>query len=190
MEHNDGNSGSNDGNGDRNTSESRRDSRHEESRRGRRHRRHGRHGHQHQSQGFGSWGHRKGRVLHTRVSEDLHEALNRAAEDLRVPVSNFVRNVLEDVTRMVDGVSESVGGAFGSWIKDARARRAAEEEVEEARPRPDFSDVTGWQPILVNRPGPCADCGTDLERGEEAYLGLSATGAAPKLLCRDCLDDD
>ncbi len=189
MEHNNGNSGSNDGNDDRNTSESRNESRREESRRGRRHRRHGRHSHQHQSHGF-TWGHRKGRVLHTRVSEDLHEALHRAAEDLRVPVSNFVRNVLEDVTRMVDGVSESVGGAFGAWIKDARARRAAEEEVEEARPRPDFSDVTGWQPVLVNRPGPCADCGTDLERGEEAYLGLSATGAAPKLLCRDCLDED
>jgi hypothetical protein len=189
MEHNNGDSGSNEGNGDRKTSESQRDSRREESRRGRRGR-HGRHRHSHHSHGFGSWGHRKERVLHTRVSDELHEALHRAAEDLRVPVSNFVRNVLEDVTRMVDGVSESVGGAFGAWIKDARARRAAEEEVEETAPRPDFSDVTGWQPILVNRPGPCAACGTALERGEEAYLGLSATGAAPKLLCRDCLDED
>jgi hypothetical protein len=184
MEHNDGNSGSNEGSADRNTSDSRR----EESRRGHRHRRHGRHRQHGHGHGFGAWGHRKERVLHTRVSEDLHDALHRAAEELRVPVSNLVRNALEDVTRVLDRVSESVGGTFGAWIRDAR-ERSAEAEAEEARPRPDFSDVTGWQPIRVNRPGPCADCGTPLERGDDAYLGISATGAAPKLLCCDCLDD-
>lgn len=183
MEHNQDSSGSNQGNDDRNSAGSQRD----ESRRGRRHRRHGRH--RHHAHGFGSWAHRKERVLHTRVSEDLHDALQRAAEELRVPVSNLVRNALEDVTRVLDRVSESVGANFGAWIREARDRREAAEEAEETRPRPDFSDVTGWQPILVNRPGPCADCATTLERGEDAYLGLSATGAAPKLLCCDCLDD-
>jgi hypothetical protein len=186
MEHNDDRtSGSKEGNDDRNSSDAR-DSRREESRRGRRHRRHG---HRHQFHGFASWGRRKERVLHTRVSEDLHDAIHRAAEELRVPVSNLVRNALEDVTKVLDRVSEHVGDTFGSWIRDVRQRRA-EEEAEESRPRPDFSDVTGWQPIVVNRPGPCADCRTPLERGDDAYLGLSATGAAPTLLCRDCLEDD
>lgn len=179
MEHNNGNSGSDDGNHS--------DSPRDEGRRGRRHGRH--HGrHRHRSHGQGFWGHRKERVLHTRVSEDLHDALHRAADELRVPVSNLVRNALEDVTKVLDRVSEHVGGTFGSWIRDARDRRA-EAEAEANRPRPDFSDVTGWQPVRVNRPGPCADCGTPLERGDDAYLGLSATGGAPKLLCCDCLDD-
>jgi hypothetical protein len=182
-----GSSGSSTGNDERGPGRKR-----GEGRRGQR-REHGRHRHHQRSHGgFASWAHRKERVLHTRISEDLHDALHRAAEELRVPVSNLVRNVLEDVTKVVDGVSESVGGMFGSWMRDARERRAAAEaEAAEAeRPRPDFSDVTGWQPIRVNRPGPCADCGTSLERGDEAYLGLSATGAPPKLLCCDCLDDD
>jgi hypothetical protein len=185
MEHNDDNSGSDQGNDHRNSTESPRD----EGRRGRRHRRRGRHRHRHDHGGFASWAHRKERVLHTRISEDLHDALHRAAEDLRVPVSNIVRNVLEDVTRVVDGVSEHVGDIFGTWLRDARERRA-EAEAEQTRPRPDFSDVAGWQPIRVNRPGPCADCGIQLERGEDAYLGISSTGGAPKLLCCDCLDED
>jgi hypothetical protein len=185
-----GRSASNDGNNDGDTGRRR-----EEGRRGQR-REHGRHRHRARSHGFASWAHRKERVLHTRVSEELHDALHRAAEELRVPVSNLVRNVLEDVTRVVGGVSESVGGMFGTWMRDARERhRAPETEAEtetpaEPHPRPDFSDVTGWQPIRVNRAGTCADCGTALGKGDDAYLGLSSTGAAPTLLCCDCLDDD
>jgi hypothetical protein len=178
-----GNSGSNDGNDDR--------------KRGRREREGGRrgrgwgHGRRHgqRAHGFSAWAHRKERVLHTRVSEDLHDALHRAADELRLPVSNFVRNAIEDVLRVVDGVNESVGDMFGTWVRDARDRKA-EAEAEESRPRPDFSDVTGWQPILVHRPGPCADCGIALVRGDEGYLGVSASGAPPTLVCRDCVDDD
>jgi hypothetical protein len=39
--------------------------------------------------------HRKERVLHTRISEPLAEDIRRMAEDLRVPVSNLVRNGLQ-----------------------------------------------------------------------------------------------
>ena len=45
---------------------------------------------------------RKARVLHTRVSEDLDEAIRDAADELRVPVSNLVRNVLEDIFEVVE----------------------------------------------------------------------------------------
>jgi hypothetical protein len=41
---------------------------------------------------------RKERVLHTRISQQLAEDIGRMAEDLRVPVSNLVRNVLEATT--------------------------------------------------------------------------------------------
>lgn len=51
---------------------------------------------------------RKEKVLHTRISEALDAALRRASEELRVPVSNLVRNALEDVFTVVGAVAESV----------------------------------------------------------------------------------
>jgi hypothetical protein len=57
---------------------------------------------------------RKERILHTRISEDLEEDLRRAAEELRVPVSNLVRNVLEEAVSVVEAVSDE----FGELIDD------------------------------------------------------------------------
>jgi len=57
---------------------------------------------------------RKQRILHTRISEGLEEDLRRAAEELRVPVSNLVRNVLEEAVSVV----EAVGDDFGELIDD------------------------------------------------------------------------
>ena len=68
---------------------------------------HGPHG-RHRSTG-GRSSRRKERVLHTRISEDLAEDLRKIAEDLRVPVSNVVRNVLEEAFSMVETVTENVG---------------------------------------------------------------------------------
>jgi hypothetical protein len=94
---------------------------------------------------------RKERVLHTRISEDLDEALQDAARRLRVPVSNLVRNVLEDVFDVVEAVTENVGGFVedvveeaqslgrrweGRWrdrTADARAKRVAEDRDERSR---------------------------------------------------------
>jgi hypothetical protein len=48
---------------------------------------------------------RKERVLHTRISEQLAEDIRAIADDLRVPVSNLVRNVLEEAFDAVERVS-------------------------------------------------------------------------------------
>lgn len=66
---------------------------------------------------------RKERVLHTRVSEQLSEEIRQFAEDLRVPASNLVRNVLEEVFTVVDGVTEDVGGLFDDLLQEAQGVR-------------------------------------------------------------------
>ncbi len=65
----------------------------------------------------------KGRVLHTRVSEDLSEEIRRLARDLRVPASNLVRNVLEEVFSVVESVSDDVGQLFEDVVDEAEAAR-------------------------------------------------------------------
>lgn len=79
---------------------------------------------------------RKGRVLHTRVSEQLSEDIRRLAEDLRVPASNLVRNVLEEVFDAVENASEDVGEVFEDVLAEAdAARRRIERQMHRRRRR-------------------------------------------------------
>jgi hypothetical protein len=58
-------------------------------------------------------------VLHTRVSEQLSDDIRKFAEDLRVPASNLVRNVLEEVFAVADSVSDDVGDLLDDILEEA-----------------------------------------------------------------------
>ena len=158
--------------------------------------------------------------MHTRVSDELDEALQDAARRLRVPVSNLVRNVLEDVFDVVEAVTENVGELVEDVVEEAqdfgrrferhwrrRTEGARERIVEmEREPRPErqpepppaprppepaptFSEVTAWQPVVLNGARTCAGCGRGMRRGDPAYMGMGVTGAPP-LICEPCLDPE
>ena len=80
-------------------------------------RRHHRHRQRHRA--------RKERVLHTRISEQLSEDIRQMADELRVPVSNLVRNVLEEAFAVVETVTDNVGDLVklvGGQGKNAAAK--------------------------------------------------------------------
>ena len=153
---------------------------------------------------------RKEKVLHTRVSEQLAEDIYRAAEDLRVPVSNLVRNVLQDVFSVVETVTDNVGSLIEDVIDRAdrtheqlreraeqlgrvrRRRSPADRQGEQRRARADavagksFPAVIGWQPMILNQNQRCAKCGQQLVRGHRAVIGLTASGLSRTYLCRRC----
>ena len=123
-------------------------------------REHGRRGHRRRHRR----GHRKERVLHTRVSEQLSEDIRRVAEDLRVPVSNLVRNVLEEAFSVVEQVTDDVGELLEDVVEQAeranermqrfqRRRRAREARHREraAGREPAAEDV-----VPLDREGPAA----------------------------------
>lgn len=161
-------------------------------------------------------GERKERVLHTRISEQLSDDIRRVAEDLRVPVSNLVRNVLEETFGAIERVSEEVGDLLDEVLEGAeeastdlrqayrsyerrRDRRREREERESREPRSTpaepaaradrFRDVLGWQPLRVNQGGECAGCGRDLRGGEEAFVAVTERGMGPTWLCPSCMSD-
>lgn len=147
---------------------------------------------------------RKERVLHTRISEQLAEDLRRIAEDLRVPVSNLVRNALEEAFSVVETVTDNVGDFVGEVVEEAerarqrvrtrrphrrRRHRPEPADLGGAAARPDFPSVIGWQPLILNQRASCADCQAPLERGERAFAGLTAEGPSAIFLCSDCTDE-
>ena len=133
---------------------------------------------------------RKERVLHTRISQQLAEDIGRMAEDLRVPVSNLVRNVLEEVFSVVETVTDNVGELIEGVMDEAeRVRQRRASEPAPSAPRPDPPEVLGWQPLILARDGTCAGCDARLSRGESAYLGVTGTGGpSGHTLCASCLD--
>ncbi len=90
---------------------------------------------------------RKERVLHTRVSENLAEDIRRIADDLRLPASNLVRNILEEVFDVVESVSDDVGQLFDGVFQEAEAARQRLARRRGAR-RPG-ADRSAWKAARV-----------------------------------------
>ncbi len=134
-----------------------------------------------------------------------------------MPVSNIVRNVLEEAFTVVETVTENVGDLIENVVEDAERGRWSDpfrnvghtSRRRRSRPRPEtppappaqaappapgsdappeFSDIIGWQPLILNRAQVCADCETNLDRSERAYAGMSETGVLSTYLCQDCMD--
>lgn len=133
-------------------------------------------------------GEKKERVLHTRVPAVLEEELKRFAQNLRVPVSNLVRTILEDALQVADAASETVE----SRLKNA-ARQLEEERKklkQRVAPTP-LSDVFAFQTLTLAQPARCAQCQKPLGPGERAHMGLTdgppKPGAGRIFVCEDCL---
>ena len=149
---------------------------------------------------------RKERVLHTRVPAVLEDELKRLATNLRVPVSNVVRAVLEDAVTAADVMGRRAEGGLRGWAERLASERdrlrqrvgsrggdseAGEGPSEPAEERDGWVDplegVLGFQPLVLATDSACAVCGRALEAGDEAFLGIRM-GAGPKVvLGQECL---
>jgi hypothetical protein len=113
---------------------------------------------------------RKERVLHTRVPAVLERELKRFADNLRIPVSNLVRTILEDAVNVADAAGDRVE----ERLKSAAHRLEHERDRLKKRVQvPPLADVYAYQTVTVAQPAACARCGTDLAPGTRAHLGLS-----------------
>jgi hypothetical protein len=163
-------------------------------------------------------------VLHTRISEDLAEDIRRMAEDLRVPVSNIVRNVLEEAFTVVEQVTDNMGDLIEDVMDEAEAARerirgrqrhmrgrgrrghrssrragfqessedveeelAADEAAEARDTTPMRDPVLGWQPLILAQAQRCAACESEIARGSQAYIGMTARGLGASYQCAACI---
>src|SRR2546430_13255118 len=119
----------------------------------------------------------KDRVLHTRIPESLEDAIKSKARRLRIPVSNLVRNVLEQTFQLVEDV-------VGDGLEIASTARRGAERVREAATRVRAQDegIYGWQELILNRDERCRDCGGELERGTRPHRRAPGSPQSPSPL--------
>jgi hypothetical protein len=126
---------------------------------------------------------KKERVLHTRVPAVLERELKRFADNLRIPVSNLVRTILEDALSVADAATESV---------EERLRRAAEhlekerEKLKKRMEHDPLSGIVAFQEVLLAVPASCAKCALALPRGSRAYLGIGDGAGDRVFVCEAC----
>lgn len=114
---------------------------------------------------------RKEEYLGARVPKELREKVIARAEELGIPVSILIRNVLEQ--------------AFDAE-RPARAARAQHATDGRRNAAGAFPGVIGWEQIVLNRAMQCASCGRDIEPGATVTLGLAAPGEDHVILCGKC----
>ncbi len=128
---------------------------------------------------------KKDKILHVRVSGQLDDLIQRQADELKIPVSQLVRSMLEqrlhdleawvrggkeiaeqfseDMTR-VAGVVETALGA-----PSLLTGRLIEKHRHGLRPE----EILGWQEMAVAKPVLCAGCGeNEIKKGEKAALAI------------------
>jgi hypothetical protein len=128
---------------------------------------------------------KKERVLHTRVPAVLERELKRFADNLRVPVSNLVRTILEDALSVADAATENV---------EERLKKAAhtlEKERVKLKKRMEHDPLEGilaFQQVTLAVSTTCAKCEKELASGSRANLGISEVAGGPRrFVCEDCL---
>jgi len=114
----------------------------------------------------------KDHVLQTRVPKSLYNDLAVQARRLRVPVSNLVRNILEDSVRMVENIVDG-----GLDIVETLTSGADDQEL---------GAVIGWQPLTPSRQLPCSRCGRALQKDSEAFVSVGAPGKRTFVICPEC----
>lgn len=130
---------------------------------------------------------RKERVLHTRVPAVLERELKRLAENLRVPVSNLVRAVLEDAVAVADVATENVEHRLKTFAKNLEEERG---KLKQRVQRDPLSDVFAFQAVKLAAPARCAKCESEIRRGASANLGLTdkpRPGGERVFVCDACL---
>ncbi len=141
---------------------------------------------------------RKERVLHTRVPAVLEDELKRLATNLRMPVSNVVRAILEDAIEAVELVGERAEGTLEGIVDRIAAQRLSLKQAVRGEPAPAPTPHAAPPPPaapLPAAPAPeaasaAAGCpdpdGEDAKRALDGVIGFQRLALATEAACTVC----
>ena len=135
---------------------------------------------------------KKKKVIHTRVSEPLEQALKDRAEEMGVSVSNLVRNIMLNTFDLVEGVvADSVrvaDSAMGHNLTGGRQRATEPAAAAAGAAAPAAGEVLGWQELVLNLNAICESCNEILPRGARAAIGFMSGPGKKPIICTACLE--
>ena len=140
---------------------------------------------------------RKDRLIQTRVPEELQTTLKEEADRRRLTVSHLIRSILEDTFHLVDDVVTDIDKVVNDSVDLAmnvgRNARKLAKQIPQSKPAKTnwdrgLEDVYGWSELVLQRPAKCKRCSDELERGEQAFVGLTDKPRRSRVwLCGACM---
>lgn len=123
---------------------------------------------------------RKEEYLGARVPRELRVKVIARANELGIPVSILIRNILEEAFPPGNDAISDVATGTAATASGSDARTAVTE----------FPNVIGWEQITLNRPMTCTACGRRIEPGVRVTLGLTSPGEEHVIICGTCKVSD
>ncbi len=127
---------------------------------------------------------KKERVIHTRVPAVLEAELKKFADNLRVPVSNLVRTILEDAVAVADRASDKVEQRLRTAAQQLHDER---EKVRQSIVKDPLDGVYAFQALVLNGSNECVKCHAELAAGDEVHLALSDKPGPRTFVCSQCI---
>jgi len=122
---------------------------------------------------------RKEEYLGARVPKMLRDKVIDRANELEIPVSILIRNILEQAFSE-DNSPQLDAGLQAKVIQNKQRSEASVAQTK------DFSSVIGWDQIELNRDMNCSSCDSLITVGSQATLGLVGPGEDRVILCALC----
>ena len=135
--------------------------------------------------------------------EDAFELVEGVTKDVQHLVSGSVE-LAATVKRDAQRIASIVRGGAPPSNDAATDGGIPDREPDGAAHAPDADDpsatrgtgdaealahVYGWNRVIANRPAACVKCGADIERGDDAWVGLSDLATKPRAwLCPACAE--
>lgn len=131
---------------------------------------------------------RKEEYLGARVPKALKERVINKADEMGIPVSTLMRQLLEQSfpeDGSLSGYSEQgVSGAVGSSFSTEQkvvSQPAAKVDVVDV-----YAGIIAWKSIEVNQDRSCERCKEPLPRGSGASLGFTSSDGGYVIVCSSC----
>jgi hypothetical protein len=123
---------------------------------------------------------RKEEYLGARVPKDLREKVVRRAEELGIPVSILIRDILIAAFNNAGIAAEEPS----TIVRSGSAPGKEASQITQAGTK--FSSVLGWEEIRLNKAIECSNCGVGLIPGSIVTLGLGGPEGGHVVLCNKC----
>lgn len=115
---------------------------------------------------------RKEEYLGARVPRELKARVIARADEMGIPVSILIRNVLEE--------------AFATGGDSQEHGTPSQRDTAGGGQTKKYPGVIGWEEITLNKAMNCTSCGSLVAEGAVATLGLAMAGENHVILCADC----